>query len=195
MSNSNDSNLSTQRSNRLSVKEITISALLIAIAFIFSNFKLFQAPQGGAVTLFSLLLVSVIGYMFGIKVGFISAFAYGILQLVMGGYVVHPIQVLLEYPIACMFLGVSGLFRNKMWGLPVGFVIGCIAKYLCHVIAGVVFFSEAGASIISSLVYSLGYNSFILIDMGISFIFIPILLPIINKLKKTYVVNDVTTAN
>ena len=102
-----------QYSNKLSTKEISISGLLLALAFVFSNIKIFQMPYGGSVTIISLILVSLIGYLFGTKVGFISALAYGFLQLVLGGYVIHPIQMLFDYPIAFMCLGFSGLFRNK----------------------------------------------------------------------------------
>ena len=47
------------------------------------------------------------------KVGIIAALAYGILQFITGPYVVHPAQVLLDYPLAFGALGLSGFFSKS----------------------------------------------------------------------------------
>ena len=179
--------------NRLSTKEISISALLLALAFIFSNIKIFQMPYGGSITIISLILISVIGYLFGAKVGFIAALTYGFFQLIMGGYVIHPIQLIIDYPLAFMCLGASGLFRNLKHGLLIGYIIGSISKYLCHVFTGVVFFNETGASLKSSLIYSLAYNAYIFPEIILTIILIPFLLPYINKLKRTSIIDSHTS--
>lgn len=175
--NNNNSN------TKLSTKEITISGLLLSLALVFSNIKLVQMPSGGSITVISLILVTLVGYLFGAKVGFIASFAYGLLQLIMGGYVIHPIQLLFDYPIAFLCLGLSGIFRNKQNGLIWGYLLGCLAKYFCHVFTGVVFFSEVGATFKSSLIYSLTYNLYIVPEVVITLILIPLILPQINKLK------------
>lgn len=167
----------------LTTKELTISGLLIALAFILSNIKLFQLPSGGGISMISMIFISLIGYLFGAKVGLISALTYGILQLILGGYIIHPIQMLFDYPLAFMCLGLSGLLRNKKNGLLIGYLLGCILKFMCHVFTGVVFFSETGASLLSSLLYSLVYNSYVVPEIILTIILIPFFLPIINKLK------------
>lgn len=171
--------------NNLSSKELSVSGVLLAIAFVFSNIKLAQMPMGGSVTMLSMIFISLIGYLFGSKIGLISALAYGFLQLSLGGYVMHPVQMIFDYPLAFMCLGFSGLFRNKKQGLRNGYILGCLCKYLCHVFTGVVFFSETGASFISSLLYSLAYNAYILPEVIITVILLPVLLPYINKHKIT----------
>ena len=43
-----------------------------------------------------------------------------------------------------------------------------IARFVCHVLSGVVFFAEyAEGSGLSPLVYSLSYNSFVFVDLAI----------------------------
>ncbi|MBE5934163.1 MAG: energy-coupled thiamine transporter ThiT [Lachnospiraceae bacterium] len=181
---------STSSKVRLSTKEIAISGLLLALAFILSNIKLMPLAAGGSIAMISMIFVSLIGYWFGAKVGLIAALAYGFLQLALGGYVIHPVQMLFDYPIAFMCLGFSGLFRNKKHGLAIGFLVGNILKYLCHVFTGVVFFSEAGASLSASLSYSLVYNAYVVPEVIITLILIPILLPVIYRLKITTLDNS-----
>ena len=54
-------------SKKIDVKALTISSLLIAIAVVLSNIKIFTMPQGGSVTLLSLLPIAVITYLYGTK--------------------------------------------------------------------------------------------------------------------------------
>ena len=173
------------KERNIGTKEIALSGLLLSVAFICSNIKLAQMPMGGSVTMLSMVFISLIGYLFGVKIGLISALAYGFLQLSFGGYVMHPLQMLFDYPIAFMCLGFSGIFRNKTHGLRNGYMLGCLCKYLCHVFTGVVFFSETGAPLISSITYSLTYNAYILPEVVITVLLIPVLLPYINKHKIT----------
>jgi thiamine transporter len=185
---------SREKNISLTTKELCFSAILLAIAFVFSNIKIASMPLGGSVTMFNLLPIALIGYLFGAKVGLVATLAYGFLQLIAGGYVVHPIQLLLDYPLAYMALGTTGFFRNKKHGLIIGFTVGCILKYLCHVLTGVIFFSESG-NLVSSLVYSLTYNAYIGPEVTVSLILIPILLPKFNKIKNMFITNNMINTN
>ena len=127
----------------LTTREICISAILIAIAFVISEFiPVIKLPYGGKLTYCSMLFVCLIGYFFGPKTSLIASLAYGLLQLVMGSSIVHPIQLILDYPLAYTCLGVSGFFHNKKNGLAIGYILGVIGRYICHVISGIVFFSD-----------------------------------------------------
>ena len=72
--------------------------------------KLPSLPNGGSVTLFSMLIICLIGYWYGPKVGIIAAITFGILQFIVGPYVVHPLQVILDFPLAFGALGLSAFF-------------------------------------------------------------------------------------
>lgn len=146
-------------------KKLVFSAAAIALATVVSvAIKLPSLPNGGSITLFSMLLVCLVGYWYGPATGLIAAFAYGILQFITGPYIVHPAQILLDYPLAFGALGLSGLFYKKKNGLLLGFLAGATGRFLFHQISGFIFyttyvdsFQENVAAIWASTLYNLSY--------------------------------------
>ena len=146
-------------------KKLVFSSAAIALAPVVSvAIKLPSLPNGGSITLFSMLLVCLVGYWYGPATGLISAFAYGILQFITGPYIVHPAQILLDYPLAFGALGLSGLFSQKKHGLLFGFLAGATGRFLFHQISGLIFYTtyvdslEGNvAAIWASTVYNLSY--------------------------------------
>lgn len=143
---------------RINVKSLTIAALMIALSIILGQIKVFQMPQGGSVTLFGLLPIVVLGYLMGTRIGLLGGLGSGLLQLLFGGYVIHPIQLILDYILATCCLGLSGLVRNKHNGLTKGYLIGITCKYICAVISGWVFFGSYAPENFNALLWSLFYN-------------------------------------
>ncbi len=124
------------------VKQMVFSAAAIALAMVISTvIKLPSLPNGGSVTLFSMLMITLVGYWYGLRAGLCTAMAYGILQYVVNPYFVHPIQVLLDYPLAFGALGLSGLFANKKYGLMIGYIVGVTGRYAMHMISGLIFYT------------------------------------------------------
>ena len=109
---------------KVDIKAMTVSALLIAIAMVLSNVKIFTMPQGGSITLLSLLPIAVVTYLYGTKRGIMAGVALGLVNLIFGPYVIHPAQLLLDYPIAFGALGIGGAFRNGKNGLTKVYVVG-----------------------------------------------------------------------
>lgn len=128
--------------SKITTKQIVFSAMAIALATVISvAIKLPSLPNGGSVTLFSMLIICLIGYWYGPKVSLIAAFAYGVLQFIVGPYVVHPLQVILDYPLAFGALGLSGFFRDSKHGLIKGYLAGSMSRLLMHCISGVIFYT------------------------------------------------------
>ena len=146
-------------------KRIVFSAMAIALATVVATvIKLPSLPNGGSTTLFSMLIVCLVGYWYGAATGVIAAVAYGILQFITGPYVVHPAQVLLDYPLAFGALGLSGFFCQKKHGLIAGYLTGVLGRFICHMISGLIFYttyvdSLQGniAAVWASTVYNLSY--------------------------------------
>ena len=129
--------------SKITTKQIVFSAMAIALATVISvAIKLPSLPNGGSTTLFSMLIVCLIGYWYGPKVSLIAAIAYGILQFIVGPYVVHPLQVLLDYPLAFGALGLSGFFSGSKNGLMKGFLVGATGRFIVHCISGVIFYTN-----------------------------------------------------
>ena len=146
-------------------KQLVFSAMAIALATVVATvIKLPSLPNGGSVTLFSMLIVCLVGYWYGPATGLIAAFTYGILQFITQPYVVHPAQVLLDFPLAFGALGLSGFFYKKKNGLIIGYLAGVFGRFVFHMFSGLIFYttyvdSLQGnvAAIWASTVYNLSY--------------------------------------
>lgn len=139
------------------VRALVYGALCISLSFVLSYFKLFELPMGGSVTLLSMLPVAAYAAAFGPAYGFTAAFAYSLLQVVQGAYVVHWAQLLLDYILAFTCFGLASLFPKS---LPLGLIAAGFGRFVCSVLSGVIFFSAyaAEAGFESAWIYSIAYN-------------------------------------
>jgi len=151
-----------ERVQRSNLSLLTFTALCIALALVLSQIRLLRMPQGGSVTAFSMLPIVLVGYWYGTKAGVSAGIAYGLLRLMMGAEVYHPVQFILDYPLAYAALGAFCLFKGKRFGLQISFLAGAIGRFICAFISGVVFFGDIAAQQgqhiwIYSAVYNLTY--------------------------------------
>lgn len=112
----------------MKIKELIVCAMAMALGFIASYIKIFAMPFGGAVTLFSMFFVCLIGYWYGLKAGILGGFAYGVLQFLQEPYVLSIFQVCCDYFFAFAALGLSGAFRNQKHGFEKGFLLAVIVR-------------------------------------------------------------------
>ena len=144
---------------KLSIKQITVSGLCLALAFVLSHFKFAKLPMGGSITLFSMFCVTYIGYIYGPRVSIASGIAYGLLQLIEDPYIVSIPQLFCDYILAFGALGLGGLFYEKKQGMIKGYIAGVIGRYFFAILSGVVFFAYYAPEGTSPLVYSITYNA------------------------------------
>lgn len=132
------------------------TSLLVAVALLFSILRLWRMPQGGGVTL-EMLPIFILAFRRGGRIGMMGGALLGILKLLLSPYILHPIQVLLDYPVPFAVLGIAGfgILREQR---TLGVLMGTVLRYVTHVVAGVVFFAEYAPEGTSPLVYSLTYN-------------------------------------
>ena len=155
------------KEKKTDVRALTISALMIALATVLGQIKVFSMPQGGSVTLFSILPIVVCGYLLGTRRGVMAGFCVGLINLIFGPYVIPPVQLLLDYPVAFGALGLSGLTSNMKNGLTKGYILGIIGRYICAVLSGVIFFGEYAPEGFNAWTWSLWYNLTYLAAEGI----------------------------
>lgn len=152
----------TPRKSVWTTRMLATAAICIAMSFLLSYLKLFSMPTGGSITIVSMLPLMVFAWMYGVGPGFLAGAAYGLLQLIQRPEIFHPIQIIIDYPLAFAMLGLAGVFRRveKPWALPAGVLLACFGRFLCHLFTGMVFFgSYAPASDFWSVfVYSAVYN-------------------------------------
>ena len=164
------------RNMKLKVKRLVFAAMSMTLAVVTSFFKITSLPQGGSMTLFSMFFICFVGYLYGAKIGLVTGIAYGLLDLILGPYVVGPIQLLIDYPLAFGALGLAGIFSNAKDGVIKGYLLGVFGRYICHVLSGIIYFGSAAGAGQSVVIYSLIYNaSYILPEaiMTVVILFIP----------------------
>lgn len=154
-------------------RTLAYAGVCVAMSFALSYIKLWDMPQGGAVTLVSLLPVMLFAYLFGAKRGVFVGFAYGVLQAVQDPWLIHPAQFMLDYPIAFASAGLAGLFRpvKTLQKAPQAqFVLGAsvagVLRFVCHVLSGVFAFSVSAEGQ-NVWAFSLAYNAYVFIDIAL----------------------------
>lgn len=141
-------------------KMITNIGLALALATVLNIFKIYSWPTGGGVTIASMLPLILIALMYGPWVGMLTGFLFGGLSLITDPYILHPVQVLFDYPLPYLCLGIAGFFKDKDLKLILfGSGLGIFARFVCHFISGVVFFGEFAPPEMSPIAYSFSVNA------------------------------------
>ena len=160
----------------LGSKSLAYAAVMLAMSFALSYIRLVKLPQGGSVTVASLLPLMIYSYMFGTRKGVMAGAVYGILQAIQDLYILHPAQFLLDYPVAFAYIGLAGMFAKTkalkkvpQLQFALGAIVACTLRYVSHVLSGVFAFSTIAASYgMGAWPYSLLYNSFVFADCAIA---------------------------
>ncbi len=145
-----------EKKNDLSV--LVRTSILLAVAFVLNHITLFKMPQGGSITAFSMFAMFLTAYLFGPRQGIFAGMAYGLLDLVLNPYVVHPMQIFLDYPLAFGAIGIGGLLRNRKFGIITGYLLGVLGRYLVVVLSGIIFWGEYAAEGFNAVSWSFFYN-------------------------------------
>ncbi|WP_196595158.1 energy-coupled thiamine transporter ThiT [Pectinatus frisingensis] len=166
---------------KIDLKMLINIALMLALAFILHLLRLYHMPQGGSVTLGGMIPLLLIAFRYGPGGGYLAGFAYGMINLLQDPFILQPVQVLFDYPLPYMVLGLAGYFKNRIY---LGVLIGITARFLCHFISGVAFFGSYAPAGMSPYWYSLIFNASYLLPELIICLLIIRVLPIRQLLHK-----------
>ncbi len=148
-------------------KQLVYMAVAMALAFVTSNLKLFSAPMGGSVTLFSMFFLTLIGYWYGLSAGLMTGVAYGLLQMMVDPYIISVPQMLCDYILAFGALGLSGLFSKRKNGIIPGYLVGIFGRFVFSFLSGLIFFGMYAPEGMNPAVYSFLYNGSYIAAEGI----------------------------
>ena len=143
------------RKIKFNARMITHISIALALSTILNIFKIYRFPQGGSITLGCMVPILIITFAYGKEVGFLTGFLYGLINLLTDPYIIHPIQMLFDYPLPSMAMGLAGFFRNRKY---IGVFVAFFSKFLCHFISGVVFFGQYAPANMGSVLYSIVIN-------------------------------------
>lgn len=145
------------KSLKFDSKLVARIGLAIALAFILDMLKIYTLPNGGgSISLGSMIPILLISIVYGPSIGLFTGFLFGVLKLIIDPYILNPVQVLFDYPLPFMAVGVAGFFKNKYLGATLGMLL----RFSCHFISGVIFFGSYAPAGISPILYSLAVNGF-----------------------------------
>lgn len=164
--------MKTQPKKTQKTYRLVLSAIMVAMATVLSILTPIQLPFGGSVTLFSMVPILVIAWLYGAGWGMVTGLAYGLIQMMLGfqnfGYVsglpAYLVLILADYILPFSMLGLAGIWKGKIEKNGVAFGLGglmvCLIRYLCHIISGVTIWSSwaDGNTWKAILTYSVTYN-------------------------------------
>ena len=128
-------------------------ALCIALAAVLSRINLFALPQGGSVDL------ELVAWRWGAKWGCAVGALTGVVKILLGGFILNPLQAILDYPLAYACVGMAGMFTNLRKGQLVGAILAAVGQISCHILSGAVFFAQYAPEGESPWGYSIAYNT------------------------------------
>jgi len=151
----------------------------IALTFILKDLlpPIYHLPQGGSITVAGMVPLLWFSLRRGLRFGVAAGAIYGLVHVALGGYVLNPVQALLDYPLAFGALGLAGLFRKYPL---VGVSAGIFGRFVFHFISGVVFFWMYAPPEMNPVLYSAIYQGTYLIG---EFLISAIVLDIIIRRK------------
>lgn len=149
------------------IRFMTDTAIMTAVAVILGFLK-FKSPWafGGSVSL-AMLPIVLMAFRHGLKGGLLTGLLYGIIDFLVGPYFIHPIQVLLDYPIAFMLVGFAGLVhlkpRQSKWSqvslVVIATLIGSFLRFVAHFVSALVWFGQYAPEGMPVWIYSAAYNA------------------------------------
>ncbi|MGO3731818.1 MAG: energy-coupled thiamine transporter ThiT [Vagococcus sp.] len=162
-------------SYRVWLEGAVVAALSMALSFVPLKFG-----PGFSISL-GMIPITLYALRRGVKPALVSGLLWGLLHFMLGkAYVLTVSQAMIEYLFAYTFIGFAGIFKGtiqraidtKDTSLPVylflGTFTGVIARYICHFIAGFIFWGKYAIWGLSPVAYSLVMNGTSAVMTGIT---------------------------
>jgi thiamine transporter len=179
------------------ITRLVETAVMLALAAVLSEVKLFSMPLGGSVTLCSMLPIALISIKHGLKWGVPVAALYGMIQMALSlAKVVSwgmvwwqtALCLLLDYVLAYTVLGLSGMAAKQGFaGQMTGMVTAVMLRLACHCASSLILFSNWADGFVEVLSAAIAYNAgFLIPDMILMLAVGAVLLktPVVSKIFK-----------
>lgn len=147
------------RKIKLNVKRMSIIAMFSAMSFVLYLIQIVRMPQGGGISLFSMLPVILLAIIYDRQTALSAGLIFGLLKLLNGAIIVHPAQFLLDFILSTMVIGLAGMFgTEKKLNILLGAFAAMMLSTFVSVISGVVFFAQYCPEGMNLWWYSITYN-------------------------------------
>lgn len=170
------------RKSGIDVRTIAEVGIVVALAAVLNLIPVFELPQGGSISL-DMVPIMFLALRRGLKVGVIAGLVYGLVDLAMKPYIVHPAQLVLDYPLAFGLVGLAGVMKpDNLAKVAIGVLIGGAGRFAAHVLSGVIFFASFAPKGQNVLLYALVYNGLYMLPSTI--VAIPIVYALLTAVNK-----------
>jgi thiamine transporter len=159
------------------IAEIGVAIALAAVLSWLAQAFPLRMPQGGSFGL-EMLPILFIAVRRGVLPAVVAGGLFGLLQLtgVAGTpYIYHPLQALLDYPLAFAALGLAGLVRvgpldrpANVARLSAAVAVGSTARLAFHFLSGLIFFAEYAPAWEAPWLYAITYNLLYLLPSAVA---------------------------
>ena len=163
-------------------------AIVVALATVFDLFSksvpLPRLPYGGSISV-GMLPIMVLALLRGWKVGGAAGVIYGMVALVREQHFIHPVQLVLDYPLAFGCIGLTGITtlnessRTALLRMRVGAAVlaSSSLRFSAHFVSGIIFWAQFAPEGQPVWLYSLIYNgSYMLVETILDLVLIQIVL-------------------
>ncbi|HNX14407.1 MAG TPA: energy-coupled thiamine transporter ThiT [Oscillospiraceae bacterium] len=145
-------------------------AVMVALSAVLSLLRIPVGPEGGSID-FAMIPLMIYALRRGVFSGLMAGAVAGMIQYFNEGYAVNIWSLIMDYPLAYMMVGLAGLMmlKKSAGGWALGAVIGGFARWLVHIVSGVVFYASFAAPKVWFMhtptvwLYSAAYNALYMI--------------------------------
>jgi thiamine transporter len=170
------------------VAAIAEMGVAVALSAVLGLVRVWTMPQGGSVSL-EMLPILFVAIRRGFGPGVATGAVYGLVQLMLpGAFVYHPLQALLDYPLAFAAVGLAGLVPVRTDGaqgvvggrgrwfegasravaaLVPAVLLGTGGRFFFHFLSGLIYFASYAPSWESPWLYAMTYNLLYLVPEAI----------------------------
>jgi thiamine transporter len=150
---------------RSKTRMLVEAGFMLALAWVLSNVKVYEAPFGGSVTAGSMVPLIFFAIRWGMPYGLLVGSIHGLLQLItqptyFAGLSVTSVilSIFLDYLVAFALLGLAGFSRKSLKGILAGLFLGVTGRFVSHLLSGVVIWKSFAPENMNPWVYSFAYN-------------------------------------
>ena len=161
-----------QNNRWTSTRTLAENAILIAVATVLSLFAVFKLPNGGSVTIGSMIPIILLSIKYPLRWSLTAAFAYSLIQMLSGFFappveniLYYTIMILLDYIIAFCVLCLSGPIYRKIssrmsarFSIITAAIICFILRFISHFLSGIIIWGYYASEGQPVWLYSLLYN-------------------------------------
>ena len=162
-------------------RKLAVSSLMVALATVLHLFAVFHLPNGGAITIGSMIPIMLVSVMLPFSWSLAVALAFSLIQIITGFYTppvttlgYYILVILLDYIVAFGVLCLAGpIYRAMGKSLPARVLLMasaliCIGlRFVCHFFAGILIWSSYAPPDQPVWLYSLLYNGSYMLFEGL----------------------------